>query len=62
MDNTKYPRRDRAVRVAYAVNNIEGVPVTDNARRLSAQWAGGDITGETMKSTLLAKHRQPTSE
>ena len=62
MDKTTSPLRDRAIRLAYAVNRIEGVPVTENARRLSAQWARGEITGETMKSTLLTKHRQIANE
>ena len=53
-----YSRRLRAVRVANAVNKVEGVPVTENARNLSAQWARGEITGEAMKSALLEKHKQ----
>ena len=39
-----YPRRLRAVRVANAVNKVEGVPVTEAAQRLSIQWANGEIT------------------
>jgi len=53
-----YPRRIKAVRVANAVNKIEGVPITDSARRLSVQWAHGEITGETMRSTLITRHMQ----
>jgi len=30
-------RRLKAVKLAYAVNKIEGVPTTENARRLSIQ-------------------------
>ena len=54
-------RRLKAVKLAYAVNKIEGVPTTENARRLSIQWARGEITGEEMKSSLLTKHRRPTA-
>jgi hypothetical protein len=53
-------RRLKAVKLADAVNRIEGVPVTDSARRLSVKWARAEITGETMKKQLLAKHRQPS--
>ena len=53
-----YSRRLNAVKLADAVNKIEGVPVTENARRLSAQWARGEITGEEMKAALLKKHRR----
>jgi len=54
-------RRLKAVKLAYAVNKIEGVPTTENARRLSSQWARGEITGEEMKSSLFTKHRRPTA-
>lgn len=60
LSKKSYPRRIRAVRVANAINKVEGVPVTESARRLSAQWARGEITGKAMKAELLAKHRQAT--
>ena len=44
------------MKLAYAVNKIEGVPVTESARQLSVQWVRGEISGATMKATLLAKH------
>jgi len=58
MSAQEYTRRLNAVKLADAVNKIEGVPVTENARRLSAQWARGEITGEEMKAALLKKHRR----
>ena len=58
MKKKTYPRRLRAVRVANAVNKVEGVPVTEAARRLSIQWANGEISGDAMKSALIAAHRQ----
>jgi len=57
-----YPRRLRAVRIANAVNKVEGVPVTETAQQLSAQWVRGEITGEAMRAALLAKHRKHTHE
>ena len=35
-----------------AINAIEGVPVSDYARQLSASWARGELTGEPMKAAL----------
>ena len=50
-------RRIAAVKAADAINAIEGVPVSDYAKTLSACWARGEIT-EQMKSALLASHRK----
>ena len=58
MSPLDYSRRLKAVKLADAVNKIEGVPVSENARRLSAQWARGEITGEEMKAALIKKHRR----
>jgi len=52
-------RRLAAVKTADAVNKIEGVPISPQARRLSAQWARGEITGEEMKAALLAAYKRP---
>lgn len=49
-------KRIQAVRVADALNQIEGVPVSAFAKELSAQWACGAITGAEMKRALLQKH------
>lgn len=51
-------RRKIAIKVADVLNKIEGVPVSDKARQLSDQWANGQITGEEMKSALLAIHKR----
>lgn len=51
-------KRQHAVRVADALNKIEGVPVTAYARKLSAEWSKGEITGEQMKAALLAVHKK----
>ena len=44
-------RRIAAVKAADAINAIEGVPVSDYAKTLSASWAKGEITD-------LASHRK----
>ncbi len=51
-------RRLAAVKLANAVNKIEGVPVSPQAKKLSVQWARGEISGAEMKATLIAKHKQ----
>ena len=51
-------RRIAAVKAADAINAIEGVPVSDYAKTLSACWARGEITDQQMKSALLASHRR----
>ena len=51
-------RRIAAVKAADAINAIEGVPVSDYAKTLSACWAKGEITDQQMKSALLASHRK----
>ena len=47
-----------AVKLADAVNKIEGVPVSRRAKQLSARWARGEISGAEMKRILIAAHRQ----
>lgn len=51
-------RRIKAVKLADALNAIEGVPVSDYAKLLSHRWMTGEITGTQMKEALLASHRQ----
>lgn len=51
-------RRIAAVKAADAINAIEGVPVSDYARTLSALWARGEITGVQMKQALLMSHQK----
>lgn len=51
-------RRMIAVKTADAINAIEGVPVSDYAKKLSASWARGELTGEQMKAALLASHKK----
>lgn len=51
-------RRIQAVKLADALNAIEGVPVSEYAKMLSHCWANGDLTGEQMKEALQASHRK----
>lgn len=55
-------RRIQVVKLADALNTIEGVSVSDYAKELSRQWANGEISKEEMKSLLLEHHRKIASE
>ena len=57
MDQTQ-SRRIAAVKAADAINAMEGVPVSDYAKTLSACWARGEITDQQMKTALLDYHRK----
>ena len=51
-------KRMTAIKVADALNMIDGVPVSAFAKDLSAKWAKGEITGADMKAALIAKHKR----
>ncbi len=53
---SQYEKRKIAVKVADAINAIEGHPVSDNAKNLSNQWANGEITAEQMKELLISQY------
>ncbi len=58
MTPQKIVRRKRAMRVADAINKIEGVPVRGYAIELSNAWSEGKITGAQMKENLLKSHME----
>ena len=62
MNHTTKKRRIQAVKLADALNAIEGVPVSDYAQKLSQQWVDGELSGEEMKAFLLEYHRKIASE
>ena len=62
MSEQEYNRRLRAVKMANAINKIEGGPISKDARDMSAKWVRGEITGEAMIATLLEKHKRTAVE
>ena len=44
MSALEIAKRRRAEKTAYAINSIEGVPVSEETRRMSSQWDNGEIT------------------
>lgn len=57
MSAQTYAKRIAAIRVADAINKIEGVTISDNAYELSDKCARGEITGQQMKELLISKHK-----
>lgn len=58
MTNQEHIRRVAAVKTADAINAIEGCPVSEYAKKLSACWARGELTGDQMRQALLLSHRK----
>ncbi len=53
---SQYEKRKIAIKVADSINSIEGAPVSENAKKLSHQWAKGEITAEQMKKLLISQY------
>ncbi len=58
MTKAALSKRIQAVKLADALNAIEGVPVSSYAITLSECWARGELTGAQMKEALLASHKR----
>ena len=52
MSLNKIEKRLKAVKVADAINNIEGVPVSGKAKELSTLWVNGELSSSEMKKSL----------
>ena len=61
MLDTEKEKRQRAEKTAYAINSIEGVPVSEETKRLSSQWVNGELTIEQIKAELVKKYKAKTS-
>ena len=58
MSPIEIQKRKRAVKIADAINCIEGVPVSDFAKDLSDKWAQGTISDSQMIEMLVNAHRK----
>ena len=56
--NTKQNRIARAVKIADAINSIEGAPVSTYAKELSEKWAQGIISDSQMIELLVNAHKK----
>lgn len=50
MQSVDLKKRRRAVKIAIAVNSIEGVPASEGSKLLPDRWSNGEITTEQMKT------------
>lgn len=50
-------KRLRAVKIATAINSIEGVPLPDKVKQISERWANGEITSEQMEKEVIAIYK-----
>ena len=58
MSLNKIENRLKAVKVSDAINNIEGVPISEKAKELSTLWANGELSSSEMKKILIDAHRK----
>ena len=58
MSPNKIEKRRKAVKVADAINNIEGVPISEKAKKLSTLWVNGELSSSEMKKILIDAHRK----
>lgn len=58
MSPKQIEKRMKAEKMADAINNIEGVPVSDKAKELSSLWVSGNISSADMKRILVETHRR----
>ena len=57
MQSVDLKKRRRAVKIANAVNSIDGDPASESSKLLSDRWSNGEITTEQMKTELLVKYK-----
>lgn len=54
MSNVDIAKRKQAEKLAYAINSIEGVPVPDEVKTISARWVKGEISADQMKAQIIS--------
>lgn len=54
-------RRRRAEKLAYAINSIEGVPVSDDTKQLADKWVNGEISLDRIRQELIRKYKVETT-
>lgn len=54
MKNIDIDKRKRAVKIASAINSIEGVSIPENAEEIFKKWSDGKLTDEQLTSMMLS--------
>ena len=52
-EQKKRAEREHAVKLAYAINEIKGVPISEAVKAIHRQWIDGKIDDEQMKAMCL---------
>ena len=58
MRQNQIQRCMKAVKIADAINNIEGVPVSGKAKELSTLWVNGELSSSEMKKIIIDAHKR----
>lgn len=61
LDQEEKARRRRAEELAYAINSIEGVPVSDDTKQLADKWVNGEISLDQIRQELIRKYKVETT-
>lgn len=61
LDQKEKARRRRAEKLAYAINSIEGVPVSDDTKQLADKWVNGEISLDRIRQELIRKYKVETT-
>ena len=61
LDQEEKARRRRAEKLAYAINSIEGVPVSDDTKQLADKCVNGEISLEQIRQELIRKYKVETT-
>lgn len=61
LDQEEKAKRRRAVKMAYAINSIEGVPVSEDTKQLADKWVNGEISLEQIRQELIRKYKVETT-
>ena len=54
MQSVDLKKRRRAVKIANAVNSIDGVPVSKEVKLIQARFANGELTSDQMKTAVIS--------
>ncbi len=58
MSQQERKRRERAFKIASAVGKIEGVPISNEVRKLYLKWVDGELTEQQLINELNRLRRQ----
>ena len=61
LDQKEKARRRRAEKLAYAINSIEGVPVSEDTKQLADKWVNGEISLDQIRQELIRKYKVETT-